>query len=441
MLNFRGANPDMTSSGVVLGEDNKSWDFPALRSLPHLTNVVAVVSGGASGIGLMVSLTLIANGAKVYIIGPKQADLDRIAQLYNAEAEKIPGGGKIIGIEGDISVKLLPSEFQQDRRKTSFGGPSAPRMFRTARSPTRTDSNTYSDDSYEDSNSIDEVEATLNNLDDELDDTEQALSTWSSSTPDQTRSYYSSTGYGTYTGTGTGSYSYSATQSGYTGSPSFVSLPGLLNPSSPSTHSRNYPPASNDPRIRLSHITERTEGTESRPVSGVSQATTIPARPRSAFISSGHGRHSTDPSADRDLPPPGRANELIGLFEATSSGSRPNSPTKPLTSTSYTRSQTPTTTLSSLMSPPLRPSTAAGTSTYTGSAFAPNTLSSSAFTPSATQTGTGTGTYTNTGTYTTGTYTSTDTYTATAILAQKSALECSEHCCSLERANSYQGSR
>ncbi|KAI3615275.1 hypothetical protein WG66_003436 [Moniliophthora roreri] len=302
---------------------------------------------------------------------------------------------------------------KQDRRKTSFGGPSAPRMFRTARSPTRTDSNTYSDDSYEDSNSIDEVEATLNNLDDELDDTEQALSTWSSSTPDQTRSYYSSTGYGTYTGTGTGSYSYSATQSGYTGSPSFVSLPGLLNPSSPSTHSRNYPPASNDPRIRLSHITERTEGTESRPVSGVSQATTIPARPRSAFISSGHGRHSTDPSADRDLPPPGRANELIGLFEATSSGSRPNSPTKPLTSTSYTRSQTPTTTLSSLMSPPLRPSTAAGTSTYTGSAFAPNTLSSSAFTPSATQTGTGTGTYTNTGTYTTGTYTSTDTYTAT----------------------------
>ncbi|KAI3615274.1 short chain dehydrogenase reductase family [Moniliophthora roreri] len=82
-------------------------DFPALRSLPHLTNVVAVVSGGASGIGLMVSLTLIANGAKVYIIGPKQADLDRIAQLYNAEAEKIPGGGKIIGIEGDISVKCI----------------------------------------------------------------------------------------------------------------------------------------------------------------------------------------------------------------------------------------------------------------------------------------------------------------------------------------------
>ncbi|EEB97834.1 hypothetical protein MPER_02761 [Moniliophthora perniciosa FA553] len=70
-----------------------------------LRGVVAVVSGGGSGIGLMISSTLIANGAKVYIIGPKQADMDRIARLYNAEAEKIPGGGKMIGIEGDISVK------------------------------------------------------------------------------------------------------------------------------------------------------------------------------------------------------------------------------------------------------------------------------------------------------------------------------------------------
>lgn len=31
----------------------------------------------SQGIGLMISSTLIANGATVYIIGPKQADLDR----------------------------------------------------------------------------------------------------------------------------------------------------------------------------------------------------------------------------------------------------------------------------------------------------------------------------------------------------------------------------
>lgn len=63
-------------------------------SLFDLTGVVAVVTGGGSvcfhisryisseqnpshqGIGLMISSTLVANGAKVYIIGPKQVDLD-----------------------------------------------------------------------------------------------------------------------------------------------------------------------------------------------------------------------------------------------------------------------------------------------------------------------------------------------------------------------------
>ncbi|KAK1227533.1 hypothetical protein PQX77_009440 [Marasmius sp. AFHP31] len=270
-------------------------------------------------------------------------------------------------------------------------------MYRLSRSP-RTDTRSFSDDSYEDSNSIDEVEATLNNLDDELDDTEQAVSTWSSNSsnpPGQAPSSYSSTGYGSYTGTGT--YSYTATPSGFSGSQSFSSLPTLLGSHSPIlSQIPRYPPPSNDPRIRLSHITERTERTESRPVSGVSsQGTTIPARPRSAFIPrspGGHGRSTTDPG-DRDLPPPGRANELIGLFEATSStgsGSRSSSPTKlSATSSSYTRSQTPTATYSTLMSPPLRPSTTTGASTFTSTGITPTTLTS--FTPTVTQTGTATG--------------------------------------------------
>ncbi|KAL0574078.1 hypothetical protein V5O48_007887, partial [Marasmius crinis-equi] len=267
-------------------------------------------------------------------------------------------------------------------------------MYRLTRSP-RTDTQTFSDDSYEDSNSIDEVEATLNNLDDELDDTEQAVSTWSPSSPGQAQSSYSSSGYGSYTGTG--SYSFTATPPGFSGSQSYSSLPTLLASQSPTlTQSSRYPPPSNDPRIRLSHITERTERTESRPVSGVSsQGTAVPTRPRSAFMPrspGGHGRSSTDPGLDKDLPPRGRANELIGLFEATSSGSgsRSNSPTK-LTTSSYTRSQTPTGTYSTLMSPPLRPSTATGASTFTSPGFTPTTLSSSAFTPTITQSGTATG--------------------------------------------------
>jgi len=41
-----------------------------------LTDVIAVVTGGGTGIGLMISTTLMANGAKVYIVGPKQDELD-----------------------------------------------------------------------------------------------------------------------------------------------------------------------------------------------------------------------------------------------------------------------------------------------------------------------------------------------------------------------------
>ncbi|KAJ3786051.1 hypothetical protein GGU10DRAFT_180659 [Lentinula aff. detonsa] len=210
-------------------------------------------------------------------------------------------------------------------------------MERRATSPS---SNSFSDtDSYEDSNSIDEVEATLNNLDDELADTEQALSTWSSQTPSTGYGSYMGSGSGTYTGNGTytpsGTFTGTNTttqtgQGSYTGSPSFVSLPSLFSPTAGSSSLQSsYPPPSNDPRIRLSHITERTEGTESRPVSGVSYATTVPARPRSAFLSSGAGRHSRSSTDPSDLPPPGRANQLIGLFESGST-SRSPSPTKNL---------------------------------------------------------------------------------------------------------------
>ncbi|KZT07048.1 NAD-P-binding protein [Laetiporus sulphureus 93-53] len=65
-----------------------------------LRGVVAVVTGG-----LMISSTLMANGATVYIIGPKQADLDKIANVYNEGAKKTNRPGRIYGIEGDIRRK------------------------------------------------------------------------------------------------------------------------------------------------------------------------------------------------------------------------------------------------------------------------------------------------------------------------------------------------
>ncbi|KAJ8516253.1 hypothetical protein ONZ45_g6417 [Pleurotus djamor] len=74
-------------------------------NLFDLSGVVAVVTGGGTGIGLMITTTLVANGATVYIIGPKQADLDKIAKVYNDATTNNPKQGKIHALEGDIRLK------------------------------------------------------------------------------------------------------------------------------------------------------------------------------------------------------------------------------------------------------------------------------------------------------------------------------------------------
>ncbi|KAI8972875.1 NAD(P)-binding protein [Trametes punicea] len=74
-------------------------------SLFDLTGVVAVVTGGGTGIGLMISSTLLANGATVYIIGPKQADLDKVAKIYSDAAQAAGKPGRMYGLEGDIRLK------------------------------------------------------------------------------------------------------------------------------------------------------------------------------------------------------------------------------------------------------------------------------------------------------------------------------------------------
>ncbi|KAH9916992.1 NAD-P-binding protein [Epithele typhae] len=74
-------------------------------NLFDLTGVVAVVTGGGTGIGLMMSSTLVANGATVYIIGPGQEDLDKICNIYNDQCERLNKPGRMYGIEGDIRQK------------------------------------------------------------------------------------------------------------------------------------------------------------------------------------------------------------------------------------------------------------------------------------------------------------------------------------------------
>ncbi|EJC98021.1 NAD-binding protein [Fomitiporia mediterranea MF3/22] len=75
------------------------------KNIFDLRDVVAVITGGGTGIGLMISTTLMANGATVYIIGPDQVQLDKIAKSYNEAGLSRDRKGKLVGLQGDIRVK------------------------------------------------------------------------------------------------------------------------------------------------------------------------------------------------------------------------------------------------------------------------------------------------------------------------------------------------
>ena len=66
----------------------------------NVKDKVALVTGGGSGIGLMIVQTLAVNGAKVYIVGRTGDKLERVAEQYGKD---IPG--QIIPIVGDVADK------------------------------------------------------------------------------------------------------------------------------------------------------------------------------------------------------------------------------------------------------------------------------------------------------------------------------------------------
>lgn len=60
-----------------------------IDKLFSVNGFTAIVTGGGTGIGLMITQALVSNGAKVYITGRRQEALDNVAKNYSE-------GGKIV---------------------------------------------------------------------------------------------------------------------------------------------------------------------------------------------------------------------------------------------------------------------------------------------------------------------------------------------------------
>lgn len=73
------------------------------------------MSGGGTGIGLMQTLTLAQNGAKVFITSRNEEKLQDVAKKYGQN-------GNIVPVAGDISTKDGISKIVQQVGKGASGG-------------------------------------------------------------------------------------------------------------------------------------------------------------------------------------------------------------------------------------------------------------------------------------------------------------------------------
>ncbi|KAI2627747.1 NAD(P)-binding protein [Hypoxylon sp. NC1633] len=74
-------------------------------SLFSLKDYVAVVTGGGTGVGLIIAQTLAANGARVYITGRRPDVLETSARVHGASDRLGGSGGSIVPVVMDVTSK------------------------------------------------------------------------------------------------------------------------------------------------------------------------------------------------------------------------------------------------------------------------------------------------------------------------------------------------
>lgn len=79
-----------------MGTGKANTDDLKSSKLFDVSNVTAVVTGGGTGIGLMITQALVANGAKVYITSRREETLKKTEELHDHE------NGKIVPIVADV---------------------------------------------------------------------------------------------------------------------------------------------------------------------------------------------------------------------------------------------------------------------------------------------------------------------------------------------------
>jgi NADPH:quinone reductase-like Zn-dependent oxidoreductase len=79
-----------------MGNGKASNEQLTSSKLFDVSHITALVTGGGTGIGLMITQALVANGAKVYITSRRDEVLKKTDELYDS------GPGQIIPLQGDV---------------------------------------------------------------------------------------------------------------------------------------------------------------------------------------------------------------------------------------------------------------------------------------------------------------------------------------------------